>query len=530
MKTDTLRLVLAVALSAAVLYVWTHYFYPPPKTPPAARPTAAAPVSPSAPAALTQPAVPSPALAAPVPGPAEPTGRLLTVDTPLYTATLSSVGPRITRLQLKKYPESLDPGSAGVDIISQTNHGAGVRFLWTPIAEPLDFTGPERPVRVGPGRAEVVEYRWQSSQGQALRLALEFDPQSYAIKARLIEAAGFAPGSGPSGLTLAAYSPTEAKSKSRTSYHRPAARLGDKVRREWKDLEKALTYEAQHHLGWIGFEELYFLQAFWPLSAPGPFGAKREGALGSVYVSSQPGPTGPAAVSIFLGPKDREILKSFDIHLEQVIDLGWFQVFAVPFYWMLKYLYKFGHNWGLAIIILTVLMRLVLFPINHLSYKSMKRMQDVQPLMNQLRERYKDKPDEMNKALFALYKTHKINPLSGCLPMVAQFPIFIALYNVLINAIELRHAPFYFWIHDLSSKDPYYVTPIIMGATMYIQQFMTPTTPDPRQKIMMYLMPAVFTFMFINFPSGLVIYWLISNVLGIAQQFLIYRKRTPVKA
>ncbi|MFH1625768.1 MAG: membrane protein insertase YidC, partial [Pseudomonadota bacterium] len=165
--------------------------------------------------------------------------------------------------------------------------------------------------------------------------------------------------------------------------------------------------------------------------------------------------------------------------------------------------------------------KILFFPLTHKSYKSMKDMQKVQPLMLKLKKKYKDDKEKLNKEIMALYRTHKVNPLGGCLPMVLQIPVFFALYKALLGSIELRHAPFILWITDLSAKDPYYITPLVMGATMFIQQKMTPTVGDPRQAKMMLMMPIVFTVMFLNFPSGLVIYWLVNNVLSIGQQFYI---------
>jgi len=207
--------------------------------------------------------------------------------------------------------------------------------------------------------------------------------------------------------------------------------------------------------------------------------------------------------------------------LQKALNFGWFDVIAKPLLIFLKYINEFTHNYGVAIILLTVVIKILFFPLTHKSYKSMKDMQKVQPLMLKIREKYKNDRETLNKETMALYRTHKVNPLGGCLPMILQIPVFFALYKALLGSIELRHAPFLLWINDLSAKDPYYITPIVMGATMFIQQKMTPTVGDPTQAKMMLLMPIVFTFMFLNFPSGLVIYWLVNNVLSIGQQLYI---------
>jgi len=189
--------------------------------------------------------------------------------------------------------------------------------------------------------------------------------------------------------------------------------------------------------------------------------------------------------------------------------------------WLLKFFYNLIHNYGVAIILLTIVIKLILYPLTHKSFKSMKEMQKIQPKITALREKYKDNKEMLNKEIMTLYRTQKVNPLGGCLPMLLQIPVFFALYKVLLDSIELRHAPFIFWIQDLSAKDPYYITPILMGASMFIQQKMTPQVGDPTQAKLMLMLPIVFTFMFLNFPSGLVIYWLVNNLLSIAQQFYI---------
>jgi YidC/Oxa1 family membrane protein insertase len=197
----------------------------------------------------------------------------------------------------------------------------------------------------------------------------------------------------------------------------------------------------------------------------------------------------------------------------------------MPLLWALNFLHNYIANYGVAIIILTLLIKIIFWPLGNLSYKSMKEMQNLQPKLAEMREKYKTDQAKLSQETMALYKTHKVNPLGGCLPMIIQIPIFFGLYKALLYSIELRHSPLFWWIQDLSAKDPYYITPIIMGATQFIQQKMTPTMGDPMQAKIMLLMPIVFTFFFLNFPSGLVIYWLFNNVLSIGQQYYINKKR-----
>jgi YidC/Oxa1 family membrane protein insertase len=230
--------------------------------------------------------------------------------------------------------------------------------------------------------------------------------------------------------------------------------------------------------------------------------------------------------ALYLGPKDMGDLEKGKGELGRVLSFGFWDPVAKPMLFILKLFYKFIPNYGLAIIFLSVLIKVVFWPLTHKGQKSMKEMQKgmqaLQPKLAELKEKYKNNKDELNRRTMELYKTHKVNPLGGCLPLLIQFPVFIALYRVLLSSIELRHAPFIsFWINDLATKDPTYISPLVMGASMFVQQKMTPTAGDPTQAKMMLLMPIVFTFMFLNFPSGLVFYWLVSNVLSIGQQYYI---------
>jgi YidC/Oxa1 family membrane protein insertase len=227
---------------------------------------------------------------------------------------------------------------------------------------------------------------------------------------------------------------------------------------------------------------------------------------------------------LYAGPKHYETLEAQGLGLEHIIDFGFFSIISRPLFWFLKYLYKFIGNYGWAIVILTIVVRVPFIPLLNKSQKSMKKMQKIQPLMAELKEKYKKDQQKLQKEMMVIYKKHKVNPVGGCLPMLIQLPVFFALYKTLLVAIELRQAPFILWITDLSVKDPFYVFPIAMGLTMVLQQKMTPSAMDPKQAKMMMLMPIVFTFMFLSFPAGLVIYWLVNNVLGIIQQFFVNRQ------
>ncbi len=226
----------------------------------------------------------------------------------------------------------------------------------------------------------------------------------------------------------------------------------------------------------------------------------------------------------YVGPKIRHFLNEYKNGMQGVIDYGWFDIISKPLYMVMRFFHGWFNNWGWAIIALTVVVKLAFFPLTQKSFRSMQKLQKVQPQIKKIQEAYKDDREKMNGAMMALYKEHKVNPLGGCLPMILQIPIFFALYKVLLESIELKGADFFLWIHDLSLKDPYYVTPLLMGVSMFAQQWLTPSTGDATQRKVMLALPLVFTFMFLSFPAGLVIYWLVSNVLTIVQQWVIRRE------
>ena len=291
-----------------------------------------------------------------------------------------------------------------------------------------------------------------------------------------------------------------------------------------------LTAPAYHRgdLKWVAFQNKYFGSALVPVQgtkAGVVYKEKDQVFVGLEYESVQSAAT--ASHIFYAGTKELEILEEKGNHLVRMIDYGWFGnkfAFLVkPLLKVLAYFYGVTQNYGWSIIFLTVIIKLLFFPLTHKSFKSMKGMTKIQPYVKVIQERNKDDRKQMNEELLELYKKHKVNPVGGCLPMLLQIPVFIALYHALFFSIELRGAPFIGWITDLSVADPYYVTPVIMGITMFLQQRMTPSIGDPmQQKIMMFL-PIVFTFLFISFPAGLVIYWTVNNILTISQQYYIYK-------
>lgn len=314
------------------------------------------------------------------------------------------------------------------------------------------------------------------------------------------------------------------------------ADINDSVSREKYDKISETEQVLQGNTKWLAFGNRYFSTVVLSESEINPdviFSKKADfigGYLRYPLVLKDGNPSVKLKVGFYVGPKDVDHLNQIP-GLKKLIDFGMFSVLAYPLLTLMKLFYALIHNWGVAIILLTILVRLVFYPLSLKSYRSMKAMQKLQPQIKALKEKYKDDMQRFNQEQMALFKAHKVNPMSGCLPILVQIPVFFALYSVLSNSIELFHAPFFGWIHDLSAKDPFYIYPVLMGISMFVQQKMTPTAGmDPMQAKIMLFMPILFTFIMLNLPSGLTVYIFLSTLLGIAQQWVINREPASVPA
>ncbi|MBU3724570.1 MAG: membrane protein insertase YidC [Burkholderiaceae bacterium] len=283
--------------------------------------------------------------------------------------------------------------------------------------------------------------------------------------------------------------------------------------------------------GWFGIIQHYFVSAWIPKNdAPREFYTRRiENNLYSVGLMQAlpaiaPGAQQTHEAVLYAGPQVQDVLEKLAPGLDLVVDYGWLTFLAKPIYWLLEQLYRVVANWGWAIVLLTVIIKAAFYPLSAASYKSMAKMKAVTPRLMKLRETYANDKAKLNQAMMELYKTEKINPLGGCLPILIQIPVFIALYWVLLASVEMRNAPWLGWITDLSAPDPYYILPVIMAITMFIQTKLNPPPPDPIQAKVMMFMPLVFSVFFFFFPAGLVLYWLVNNVLSIAQQWSVTRQ------
>ena len=307
-----------------------------------------------------------------------------------------------------------------------------------------------------------------------------------------------------------------------------ATRVDDKIDKETPEKELELKGAIQ----WVALQDKYFLSVLMPKQGEAALIKTESEKIVSAGVRMASSGGAPSvALQLYAGPKEFDTLRSLNMGLEDMIDFGWFiygswtvvKSIAKPIFYVLRFIYEYIPNYGVTIILLTCAIKLLFVPLQYKSYKSMKMMKAIQPKIAAVQEKYKGDRDRLNKELMKLYREQKVNPLGGILPMLLQMPVFISLFNVLYMSIDLRQAPFMFWVTDLSLQDPFYVLPILMGATMFIQQKITPNTMDPTQAKIMLVLPIGMTFLFINFPAGLVLYWMTNNILTITQQLVTDR-------
>ncbi|HXE95393.1 MAG TPA: membrane protein insertase YidC [Dongiaceae bacterium] len=525
------RAFIAVGLSIAVFYLFSMLFGPDkqkvnPSTPQDVSSGANSPV------AKTQ-QLPVSQNPAPVSGQSLPSNapqKDITVDTDLYTAVFSSRGASLKSMTLKKYREENRPEAKKVTLGSDSDpniYSFATRAAGFNLPDSTQFMSDTDGLKIENGSRQLT-FNYISGQGYTVRKIYTFSSGEYGIK---LETQVFNNSAAPlvGAIQQVMTYPAEPKEKN-NRYDTAGSYIFSDNTLQSNKIKDVATASKRYDKSilWSGFADKYFLNAI--LSEKNSIASVElkknsagyfESIVSSPQFTVNPGQSVNIMQRLFVGPKDIDVLKAQGNSLEQSLDLGWFTVIAKPLLYTLKFFYRYVGNYGIAIIIITIILKALFFPLTHKSYKSMKGMQKIQPEMAKLREKYKDDRDSMNKAVMELYREHKVNPMGGCLPMVVQIPVFFALYKSLMFSIELRHAPFFLWVTDLADKDPYYVTPVIMGITMFVQQKMTPSQMDPMQQKMMLALPVVFTFMFLSFPSGLVLYWLVNNVLTIGQQMYI---------
>ena len=476
--------------------------------------------------------------------------RNITVDTPFYQVQLSEEGGGVSSFILKKYREKVAKDSPLQELIPQKDSIETVLLGFAGKSLPgLDnavFSASLNADTVNiQDAAQEISFEWKSDQGVVVEKTYTFSPDSYLIGLDVTIKNG-SDQSIQDKLFIALNGPAPTD-KRMYGFEGPSALINEKLEEiKIKDITEKNTYTGK--VTWIAMQDRYFMMSVIPdqveAEASMRLFLKEDNLLEAQYLNPagdiRPGTQHTYQYSLFFGPKSMKILKKAGHDLGKALNFGWFTVLAKPCVWLMNRLYSVIPNYGIAIIILTLLIKIVLWPLGSKSYKSMSEMKKIQPLMKEIREKYKNDKKKMNEEVMGLYRTYKINPLGGCLPMVVQLPVFFALYRMLYQAIELRHAPFFLWIDDLSAPDrlfhfsfsipfmePPYGIPvltIIMGGTMLLQQKMSPPMGDPTQAKMMMFMPLIFTFIFINFSSGLVLYWLVNNILSISQQYYIQKK------
>jgi YidC/Oxa1 family membrane protein insertase len=469
--------------------------------------------------------------------------RDITVETDLYQLVFSERGGTVKKYLLKQYLTTLSDDAFPVNLIdvSPPHLPLGLQMESQP---PVDlssqFFEPDKEGLRLTQAGEEVQLKFTCNMPNGIKVikTYTFHQGSYWIDLSVyLSGAGTIPG------TLCLYN-KPGENTNRFTFTGPAYYGNDSLR-EVKLDDVGEKHDYTGPVDWIGYGDNYFITALIPIVSEGPWNVliekkEADGLTESRLTALKPSPKSAGQgvevlnLGVYFGPKDIDRLNALGHNLSKAINFGWFDPIAKPLLYFLKFLYRYIHNYGLAIIIVTILIKIAFWPLAQKSAKSMKTMQKLQPKMAKLKEKYGKDKEKMNKELMQLYKTYKVNPMGGCLPMLLQIPVFFALYKVLLQSIELRHAPFMLWINDLSAPDrlmipgvniPYLggipVLTLLMGLSMFLQQKLSPSSLDPTQARMMQFLPVIFTCMFINFPSGLVLYWLINNVLSIAQQHYV---------
>lgn len=526
------RLILFLILSLLIIFAYPFFMErmigPAPEAPEVTQaPTEAAPKSapsspPQAGASTGEPVV------------EEKNAKEKVIESDLYRVVLSSIGGTIQEWQLKKYTKKTEGGETLPIELIQKGVKTPPLTIFTP-DEPHGskqlYSLNEKPVRLSVERpTEVVTLTSIGLDGRKLTKELTFHNDHYLVETRILTE-GYTEG-------------YEVSLGTNFGIENWAVEFGGSIGAATfvngellKDVESKVSGTVTHEgmISWTALQDKYFISALIPTEA-GPAGlvsVEKEGAQQiRVDLKVPADQAGQKMLALYAGPKEYDRLAQIGAGLEQSIDFGWFimgswapvRFVAKPIYFILRFFYQFTHNYGIAIILVTVLVKVLFFPITRKSLASMKDMAAIQPKVAALRKKYAGDREKMNRELMNLYKEHQINPFGGCLPMLAQIPVFISLFNVLYTTIDLRQAPFMFWIQDLSDKDPFYVLPVIMGISMFFQQWTQPTTMDPTQAKIMLFLPVIYTFFFLNFPSGLVLYWLVNNILTIGQQYLMNRE------
>lgn len=464
-------------------------------------------------------------LAQPVQTPTERAGNqtLAVLKNDVLTLKLSDQGSIISAVT-NKYRQTIKADSPLVSVLStKAEHPLYINFGL------LGQTMPKFTVETQNKAGSELRLQAKLADGSRWIRSVSLAPGSYVVKINDV-----VDGKAKYRLFRQVVAHNPSREKGRVyRYEGPISLLGGKlVENSYDNLDKESPIKEKASGGWAGITEQYFIAAFignpdttYEYYFKGDGNTYQAGLLSDGKAGEQ-GTT--FSSEVYIGPKATPIMGQLGVGLERSVDYGWFAVIAKPLHNVLLWLHGYLGNYGLCIIVLVLMIKILFYWPTKKSYESMAEMRKLQPETQRIKELYGDDRQKMGQEMMGLYKKHKVNPLGGCLPMVIQIPVFFALYKSLLVSIELRHAPFYGWIHDLSAMDPYYILPVVMGASMLVQQRLNPPPPDPMQAKVMKFLPVIFTFMFLFFPSGLVIYWLVNNILSIAQQWYILKLRNAI--
>jgi YidC/Oxa1 family membrane protein insertase len=467
------------------------------------------------------------------------TGKTIHVKTDFLEAEVSTIGGDIVRLALLKHPDGQDRNKSLVLFqrgVGTHNYVAQSGLLGAGLPNHNSLFVSEKDDYELSGNAEQVQVRLKAEGSSTLNVTkvITFHKGSYLIDVAFeLENAGQQSVTASSYFQLVRDSVAPAGSTRFLPTYTGAAVYTDKEKFkkvQFPDIEKGkVEYPKQADDGWIGILQHYFVAAWLPKDKTNReyFTRKLEGdsyAVGLVMpgLVADPGKKAIVGTSLYVGPAQSDLDKVAP-GLGLTVDYGWLTIIATPLFWVMTLFDSWTHNWGIAIILLTFLIKLLFFPLSAASYRSMAKMRLVAPKLEKIKQQYADDREQLNRAMMDLYKTEKINPLGGCLPVLVQIPVFIALYWAILSSVEMRYAPFFGWITDLSAADPYYILPLIMGASMIIQMRLNPKPPDPLQAKVMQIMPIAFSVIFFFFPAGLVLYSIVNNLLSITQQWFITR-------
>jgi len=480
-----------------------------------------------------------------------PQGRTITVSTSLYVAEFMEDSGALKSFKLKKYKESLTPNAPMKELVQVPDeqiYTPVVSFLGKGLAESKHavFQATCESEAIDASEAKkTLSFTWTSPEGVTLLKTYTFLPDTYEIDLE-VKVRNLSPRPLEENLAISLKNSLKDAKNSRYVFSGPAALINGELK-EIKIKKIANQPTQAGRIMWIAYEDQYFVSVIIPQKAEQAsmrLGITPTEVLETTYIDPS-GPLPPRMerthhYRIYFGPKSLKALSSVGADLVKIVDFGFFDIIAKPLLHVMNFIHRYIPNYGIAIIFITIIVKLLFWPLSNKSYESMSQMKKLQPKMAEIRAKYKHDKKMMNQELMNLYRVYKVNPLGGCLPMILQIPVFFAFYKMLYQAIELRHAPFFWWINDLSAPDrlfhfnfkvpmmaPPYGIPvltIIMGASMFFQQKMSPPPGDPTQAKMMMFMPIFFTVIFINFPSGLVLYWLVNNILSMVQQYYIAKK------